>query len=68
VEIFRFAYVRLAYYGIVFVYRSLALAAAAVLLCQHARINCAVLLVIPGYDEDLLQGFGVRLQDAKKVT
>ena len=58
VEIFGFAYVRLAYYGIVFVYRSLAMAAAAVLLCQHTRINCAGMLVIPGYDNTLGKALG----------
>ena len=57
VEIFGFAYVRLAYYCIVIVYRGLAMTAAAVLLCQHARIDCAVLLVILGYHKDPRQGF-----------
>jgi len=50
--------VRVAYYGIDFVYRSLAMAAAAVLLCQHTRINCAVMLVIPGYDNTLGKALG----------
>ena len=57
VEIFEFAYVRLAYNGIVIVCRDLAMTAATVLLCQHARIDCAVLLVILGYDKDPRQGF-----------
>jgi hypothetical protein len=66
VEVLGFAHVRLADYGVVFVYRGIAVAAEAILLCQHARINCAVLLVVAGDDKDSRQGFRLRLLAHKK--
>jgi hypothetical protein len=69
VEIFGFAHIRFADYGVVFVYCGIAMAAAAALFCQDARINCAILLVITGYDKDLRQGFELRLAwHNKRVT
>jgi hypothetical protein len=66
VEVFGFADVRLADYDVVFVYRGFAVAAAAILLCQHARINGAVLLVVAGYDKHPWQGFRLSLSVHKK--
>jgi hypothetical protein len=66
VEVLGSAHVRLADYGVVFVDRCIAMAAATILLCQHACINGAVLLVIPSYDKDPRQGFRLRLSAHKK--
>ena len=68
-EIFGFAHVRLADYGVVFEYDGVAVAAEAILLCLHAHVNGAVLLVFLGYDKALWQGFRMRLAwHEKRVT
>lgn len=54
-EILGLAHVCLAYYGVIFIYYSIAIAAATVLLCLHARVNSAVLLVTSSYDKDSWQ-------------
>jgi hypothetical protein len=66
VEILGFTHICLAYYGIVFNYCGVTIAAATVLLYLHTQVCSAVLMVISSYDKDPWQASACVRSDVRK--
>jgi hypothetical protein len=64
-EILGFSHISLADYGVVFAYRGVAIAAEPVLLCQQARVDGSILIIVPGYDKHARQSSGMRFAGCK---